>query len=261
MTTQVFNPEQVDALAAHFPRRTEPNFAWGNAMSLMSNLPMLRGLWGFGSVDENGALFDGSGQGRTLSNNGTVPFGISVLAPYGDFTAVSNHYFDRADEGGLDINNHLTWGGWFYMDAKANAGLIGKWNDSGGGGGVNQQAYALTTTAAGAINALVSGNGSATVSVVSSVSYVANTWYHIVGRYTPSVELAIFVNGTKDTNVVGIPAAIFNSNAGLEIGRIQDTASTNYLDGRVSLCFLCNAALPDYMINGIYWHTKRMYGA
>lgn len=95
MTTQVFNAEQVDALAAHFPRRTEPNFAWGNAMSLMQNLPMLRGLWGFGSVDENGALIDQSGQGRLLSNNNTVPFGIEVLAPYADFASASSHFFDR----------------------------------------------------------------------------------------------------------------------------------------------------------------------
>lgn len=258
MTTQVFNPEQVDALAAHFPRRTEPNFAWGNAMSIMSNLPMLRGLWGFGSVDENGALYDASGQGRTLTNNNTVPFGISVLAPYADFTAATLHNFSRADEAGLDITGALTMGGWFYHDVIGKP-MMAKWNSLAG---ANQRAFSLIR-GFGPVYFLVSSLGTAaSVVMVGSVNNApASTWVFIAGRFTPSTELAVFINTDKTTNLVGVPAAIFNSNAAFKIGLYDETPAANYFDGKASLCFLCNAALPDYMINGIFWHTKRMFGA
>src|SRR4030042_5924133 len=87
--------------------------------SIHLQLSGLRGYWPMSSVNENGNSYDLSGQGRVLTNNNTVPFGIYDLLPYADFTPGSSEYFSRPDEAGLVISGALTIGCWAWLDTLA----------------------------------------------------------------------------------------------------------------------------------------------
>ena len=250
-TVQRRNAEMVDLLKADFAGRDEPNVAAGNALSTMLLLPELRGLWAFGSVNESGQVLDHSGQGRTLSNTGAVARAAAGLVPYAVFSGAN--YLSRADEAGLDITGALTFGGWFYATAiGVDQTVLSKWTFT-----TPQRAYRINILAGGQGNAYVSSDGTALTQVTSTAVLAAQTWYFMAGRFTPSTELAVFLNDEKTTNTVGIPAAIFNSSAAFMIGGVNAAAS---LTGRAALCFACAAALSDAVVNNLYMQTRAIFG-
>lgn len=255
---QVLNPEMIEGLGSHFPRTNSASFAWSNVVSDFLMLRHLRSFHPMTSVDENGDPYDLSGQGRVLTNTNAIAFASTSVMTYAALVAASTKYFTRGlDEAGYDILAGLTWGGWFYFNtALRTDGLASKWNATG----VNQRSWVLYKTNLAAINVGISSGGTAGTSVIlsSSVTAAAAQWYFIVGRYNPSTELAVFVNGVKTTNLVGIPAALFNSTQPYELGVYRGTP--DYLDGRLSLQFVCATVLEDCFINALFWHSCPLFG-
>lgn len=220
----------------------------------------LRGYWPMSSIDENADPYDLGGQGRVLTNHGTILFQLYNLLPYADLTPVKTQYFSRADEAGLDITGSLTLGGWFWLNTLAPGvaavGLIGKNNDAG-----NQRAYLLyfldaDNTLRFGMSSL--GTSITWVGVTSATVPVTNTWYHIVGRFMPSTSVSIFVDGVRTDNLVGVPASIFNSNTDFEIGAYN--AGAGLLDGRACQCFLCSDYLDDVIIRSLFEQTRANFG-
>lgn len=251
MTVQIFSPENIELLSGHFVRNLAPSTAWGNLSGLLS-LPSLRALWLYGSVDENGNAFDMSGQARTLTNVSSLQYGVyNNVVPYAIHDGAAD-YLRRADEAGLDITGALTVGCWVRSnDAPgANERVIGKFNATG-----NQRAYSLRLGSAPDMAFVVSSNGTATTTVTSTVTYAADVWFQLVGRYTPSTELAIFVNGTKTVETTAIPASIFNSTSDFAIG--ANGAAGEVLDGDTAMPFICAAALSDTLIQMLLYHQSR----
>lgn len=224
------------------------------------NLPELRGFWGFGSINESGNALDLSGQGRTLTNNGSVPRAILPSGlPYCTFNG-SSQYWSRADEAGLDITGALTVGGWIYPGALGTVnqeGVIGKHLETG-----NQRSYALfLNNGTGNAKFQISVNGgfgAGNASEVNSDALQINTWTFLVGRFTPATEVACFTNNVKTINAGGVVASCFNCTAAFEIGR-RNLAAT-FFNGRSALCFLCAAALPDDLIYQLYEMGKSLFG-
>jgi hypothetical protein len=265
---QTYNDELVQQLTPDFQGRYEPNFAWKSACSQYLALPALRGSWPFSSFDQTGVAYDLSGQGRTLTAVGPPEYNYHNLAPYVDFDG-ANDYLSRADEAGLDITGletvvaagarGLTIGGWFWTDTLAyggtTRGFIGKYLTAG-----NQRSYMLAfDDVLNSPRFIVSVDGTATVSVLG-MTMATNAWYCIIGRFIPSTELKIWVNGETATNAVGIPAQIFPSAADLNVGAYNNGAAANRLDGRASMCFLCAAALSDAIVGQIYQQSRAMFG-
>lgn len=216
-------------------------------------LPQLRGYWPMSSVDETGAVYDLSGQGRVLTNHGATPFAWYNLLPYAVFKSPLGNYFSRADEAGLDITGALTVGGWFWLDTLApgtNMGLISKYTAAG-----NQRSFVLYFFDAGnTLSFGVSTDGIALVEVVSTFVITASAWYHVVGRFTPGAQLSIFVNGVPTHYVAAIPASIYNSNAEFLIGSYD--AGVSLLDGRAAQGYLCADDLDDAIIRNLYNQTR-----
>lgn len=243
--------ELVSRLAAFFLRRNEPNVALGNLGSMLA-LPQLRGLWLLGSANESGNAYDSSGQGRTLTNVSSLAYGVyNNLIPYAIHDGAAD-YLRRADEAGLDITGALTFGAWVRSNnlPGGTETAIGKWNATG-----NQRAYRLVVNSSGNVVALVSSNGTAQTFVTDTNNYAAAAWLHVVARFTPSTELAIFVNGVKTVNTTSIPASLFNSSSDFTVG--ANGAGGEVLDGDTALPFLCAAALSDTWIQYILWHGQR----
>jgi len=266
MPIGIRNDELLDMLQGEFQRRYEPNFAWGNAISAFSLLPGLRGLWPMSSVDENGNALDLSGKGLTLAYAGNPGYNYQGLAPYIDLDGVGDS-LSRNDEAALDIigtegfiasaKRGLTIGGWFWFDTLVTARLImSKWKVTGS----NDRSYRLYWSQVNnAFTFDISTDGIATVFAASTAGYSTGRWYWIVGRFTPSTEVAIFINRVKTTNLVGVPASLFNSISTFYIGT-QDAGATFMMDGRVSICFLSSALLSDTIINTAYEQTRALYG-
>ncbi len=267
MTVQIRNAQMVELLKADFQGRWEPNFAWGNALSAFSLLPGLRGFWPMSANNESGFAIDQSGAGRYLTYNGNPVYSWQGLAPNIQFDGAGD-YLSRGDEAGLDITgaetffpaalNGLTLGGWFYffnLATGANQGMIGKYNDNG----VGERSYMIyLEDASNTLRFIVSADGGAVVQV-SSAAVSAGNWYFVAGRFDPSTELAIFLNGVKVVNGVGVPASLYSGAADFNIGAYSNGAS-GLMAGAASLCFLCAAALPDVIINSLFYQTCSLFG-
>lgn len=253
MTISILTPELVDGLRAFFVAQNEPNYAWGNVGSMLLS-PALRGLWLYGSVDENGNALDNSGQGRTLTNVSSLQYGVyNGLVPYAIHDG-SADYLTRATEAGLEITGALTFGCWVRVNdiTGGTYSIIGKNNTTG-----NQKSFIINrgTPPFNLFAFGVSSTGANGFDVNSTVIPADDVWFHVVGRYTPSTELAIFVNGVKTTNTTSIPASIFNSSSAFRVG--ANGAGTEVLDGDTALPFLCAGALSDTLIQYILWHGQR----
>lgn len=144
----------------------------------------------------------------------------------------------------------LTVGGWFNSDTAqaGDIGLISKYNST------DNRSYMLYLNDS-VPEFCVSSDGAAVTTVTSDYVMDNDYWFFLAGRWTPSTELSVFVNGNITTNTTSIPASIFKSSIALKIGAV-DTA---YFDGKGSLCFVCKYALPDILIKSIYETTKPMF--
>jgi hypothetical protein len=256
MDLQKRNAELVDQLKTDFVGRNEPNVAWGNAISNFLMLPGLRGFWPLSTYDQNGDTYDLSGQGRKLSYNGNPVYQNTGLIPWLSLDGTGD-YLSRADEASLDITGletmvsiaGLTLGGWYNFTNLARAeGGISKWVTAA------NNSYALYKSVANVLNFIITNDGSTQIFVSSSVSATANKWLYWVGRYVPSIELAVWVNSTKTVNTTAIPASIFSGTSPLTIGTGPDMA------GKISLQFLCASALSDAVINSLFHQTRALFG-
>ena len=264
-TTQQRNAEQVELLRADFQARREPNFAWKSCVSAGLALPALRALWPMSSVDYAAATQarDVSGGAYHLTNNNSVSFRHDNLVSMADFGG-ANQYLSRADGGAVnwaDITGTEAWipaaqrgmymGGWFRFDGTgAINNVMGKWS-------VGNESYYLQRTA-GDVMQFGIHDGVAPDVISSSVTIAQDTWYCVVGRFDPSTSVDIFVNGTWDTNGVGITAAIQDGAAAFTIGVLATLA--NYMDGKASLCFLGACDVSDAIVECFYNQTRTMFG-
>jgi hypothetical protein len=230
------------------------------------DLPGLVGFWPMSSVQgSTGNAYDLSGQGRTLTYNGNPTYNIyNNLVPYIDLDGTGD-FLSRADEAGLDISGTetiyasgvrgLTMGGYFWaVAAGAAQGLISKWNGAG-----NQRSYLVDIQGDGSAAVFVSVDGSAITSASSGAASVSAAAFHfVVGRFTPSSELAIFLDGVKTTNTTSIPASIHSGTSALQVGAFN--AGMSLLTGRASHCFLCANALPDATVGSLFQRTRGAFG-
>lgn len=259
MTISQVNAELVDNLATFFPLRTEPNVAWGN-VGVFMQLPGLRGYWPMSSVDENGDAFDLSGQGRTLTNNAGLLYGVNSLAPYAIPNEASAQYLTRPDEAGLKMTEAMTAGGYFQNTPVTSAGLISKFFQGGAG---NLRNYLLEHDSP-IYRAYVSGTGTAgtTVSVTATVPTDTN-WHLVIMRYTPSTELAIFVSDgdqlVKTVNTTSIPAVIFGAaTTDFSVGMYDNGG--NVMTGGAAQVFLSGVAISDLILNTLFYQTRALFG-
>lgn len=232
------------------------NFA--TAISAILALPQLRAFWPMSSVDESENVYDISGQGRTLSPQTNPSFGTAgpaQLTPY--LLLNGSHYMSRADEAGLDITGTLTIGGWFYRDVGGTTqGLISKWINGG-----DQRSYRLVLGSGNALTFTVCSDGTSatTTGIGSSSNTPEAAWFFGAGRYTPSTEVAVFLNTTKTTNLTSVPSSIFSGTGDFFLGAIGG-AGSNLLDGRIALPFVSAAALTDQTLLELFHTTRTLFG-
>lgn len=211
-------------------------------------LPGLRAYWPMGIRVAAGTVIDHSSAGTPLTMVGTCPTGfdgnsfcrIGNGANYLTSAATlgvtgGETYIDATDQG-------LTIGGWFFVNTApvgANVGIVTK------AAGPPNRGYALFMSPT-VLGFTVSGNGSNFFDT-SLLAYSIGQWNFIVGRFKPSTEVAVFLNGTKGTNTTAIPATLNVSPQTFEVGRWIAT-SPNIAHMQARDLFLCATALDDDVI-------------
>jgi hypothetical protein len=217
-------------------------------------LPNLRGFWPMSSVDAS-SVYDLSGQGRTLTINGSAPTAIyNDFVNYFDLNG-STQYLTRANEAGLGITGALTCMLWYWPDTVPSGarGLLSKYDSSAA-----QKSYLLFDTNTGTHTAafIISTDGTATVSSGSSALLSTGRWYHLAGLFVPSTKVAVFVNGVETANTTSIPATIFNSTASFAIGT---NVNGIILDGRIAPGCLCADDLSVSLIRSNFAQTRGFF--
>ena len=246
MTQQLYNPQAVELLSTHFPMRKEPNYAWGNVMSIHQQIPYLRGLWNFATRDEIDEFYDLSGQGRTLINGNDRHTHLSGLAPYVEVISPSD--ISRADEAGLDILTDISIGGWFWIDNLGdNPTLMMKWGVAG------QQSWWLFALGTGDVYWSTSYDGTNIDIMWTAAGALTNgAWYHICATKLGVTELNIHINGIKTAKTAGLNAGIWNGNSTMYVAP--------NITGKVAYCWLSAAAQPDYLIKSLYELSRPLFG-
>lgn len=214
-------------------------------------LPGLISYWPMGIRDIGGNVRDHSGAGSTLSETGSCPVGYDGNS----FSHLGNGTNYLAAGSGFGVTGLETWisssirgltvGGWFMTDSvpASLVGILTKW------GLAPQRGYALEWLSTNQARFVISSTGG-NAFFQDSAAGAASVWNFVVGRFIPSNEVAVFLNGDKSVNTTAIPASIFVSTQAFEIGRIEGDNTLIY-HGKARDVFVCASALSDALIEEI----------
>lgn len=234
----------------------ENGYSMGDVIGTIWGFPGLRAFWPFSSRNESFQAIDGAGQGRTLALGGTVFYGThNNILPYVNFTGGGASYLYRADEAGLDITTDLTVGAWVRYAALGSTGVIAKHDGATAAGSAYLLDYGVTAANRPGFQV---ASGASFYPVSGSAALATGTWHFLSGRYTPSTEVALFVNNTKFTFTTAIPASLNNSGAQFEVGGINGAFFLH--NGDIAIPFLCAASLPDVLINRYFNISRTLFG-
>lgn len=256
--------EAVQAELRDLRTRERASAALGAAML---DLPALVGAWMPTSVQRStGNVYDLSGQARTLTYNGNPTLNhYNGLVPYYDLDGTGD-FFSRADEADMRVTGAetiyasavrgLTMGGWFWLDTATYAqtrGFVSKDNIAAA------RAYGLFVTAAGAVQAFVSSDGSAQT-LATGATLTASQWYFLWGRFLPSTYLDAGVGVSYTRNTTSIPASIFAATSVFNVGSVNSDGVNRVIDGRWAAAFVCANALSDNLLGAFYQRTRALFG-
>lgn len=182
-----------------------------------------------------------------LDFKGALNQGNSGLAPYISLDGATNYGVHPGDD--FNGTNGFTVGGWFQPGSSGPSYIISKWATA-------NDAWLLFYNAN--IPTFYVGSPVPTPYSVVGATCVIGQWVFIACRYTPSAEIAIWVNSSKAVNVTSIPASLLvPTNLPLYVGVASDL--TDYYTGRISMLFYCNSILSDLYINTLYGLGRTVY--
>jgi hypothetical protein len=257
-------PETLNELTRRVIGFADKYAAFRHAVSAFSNLTGLRGLWTMAAYDGSGNAEDHTNGDLQLTRNGDPTYGYDGLVPYVALDGTGD-YFNRADEAATSITTTdgyssapgLTLGAWIYgSDPDSSQMVLAKITNA------PSYSYYLAyrgDVAVDPMEFLISDDGTNT-DVVRSSAYASTNWHFVVARFCDAdtgAELAIFVDGQKNTASTA-RASIFDGAQQFCLGGYE--GGNDLFNGRISLAFLCAAALPDDMIGALFQQSRALYG-
>ena len=205
-----------------------------------------RGLWNLSD------LTDASGNGRTLTNKGAVPFGpgingvASTCAVFAGSTAQALYISDTGAADPFRITTG-SFGGWFRT-AKTGAAqdVIGKWRSP-------QLAWELQIASFNSVVVYVSLSGSDYYQATAVSAVCDDRWHFAVGTFD-GTAIRCYVDGVLE-GVTFVSGSIFGGSSPLNIGAEAADGSTaaasmNY--GRVDEAFVTADVLSDDQVRALY---------
>ncbi|MDX1951507.1 MAG: LamG-like jellyroll fold domain-containing protein [Verrucomicrobiota bacterium] len=191
-------------------------------MALTDNLV---GRWKFDESSGNAA--DSSGNGNTLTNNGTVPYVAGALGNAADFSGTSGQYFSRGSLTGSTLAGSITISARVKLGGSGNSQVIAN---------LNAFDIELAITSLDAVIAYYKA-GANQVSTVNGAITADGLYHNIIFRVTAS---AISISVDNDSYYAGATngQSLSSANGTLQIGR--SVFSDRYLRSDV-----CEIAIWD----------------
>ncbi len=202
------------------------------------------------------------GTGSTITNlastslNGTMS-NITYTDPYFSYNGSSSQ-INIADNALLEPGTgDWTMEAWVYLSSSSGSKVVmGKFDP---GGASQDVSYSIRIQGAG-IYAQI-GNGS---TVVDTALYTLplNTWTHVtyVWKNVATNSLEAYINGVSAGTVSHSFSSILNTSANLYIGSYNGGEYTQYMNGRIGITRLYNAALTSAEVLQNYNADKSKYG-
>lgn len=200
-------------------------------------------------------LTDASGNGRSLSNKGSVPFGAGVegaASTAAVFSGSTAQALYLADSGGADPFRIRTgsWGAW-HRSAKSGTDqvILTKSRDTG-----NQRSYLINQSSSGkTAGAVISLDGTNFITLGGTTRIDDDRWHHIVATFDGTM-LRLYVDGSLDSQR-DAQGVLFQSSGPVNIGGYGadgSTAAATPHFGRVDEAFITGEVLSLEQIRHLY---------
>lgn len=214
-------------------------------------LPGLAGYYPMSVVTNTGAAAEHSQGGTQLSETGTVPLafdgnayrhlgnGTNYLSAVGVYGLTGTEAYIEAGLRGLTI------GAWCMVDTvPAVSGSVVSRD-----GVASNRGYSIIFNSSLEFRFILSGTGGAAF-VAQGLPTTLGVWHFAVGRFLPSTEIAIIVDGDKQVNTTAIPASCNVSTQAFEVGRNLND-NTRILHAKIRDLFICRSSLSDQLIEEV----------
>jgi hypothetical protein len=208
----------------------------------------------------NSVSYPGSGSTITNLANTSLPGTLSNITytdPYFAYNGSSSQ-ISVADDALLEPGTgDWTMEAWVYLSSSSGSKVVlGKFDP---GGGSQDVSYSIRIQGAG-IYAQI-GNGT---TVVDTALYTLplNTWTHVtyVWKNIATNSLEAYINGVSMGSVSHSFSSILNTSANLYIGSYNGGEYSQYMNGRIGINRLYNAALTSAQVLQNYNADKSKYG-
>lgn len=237
-------------------------------------LPGLVGFWPMSSVQRStGNVWCMSSQPLHLVYNGNPTYNYyNEFVPYIDLDGTGDS-LSRADEPDLDILGTetiyasavrgLTFGGWCWWDVAGTPGVttrpfITKERTT------TFAPYEITMEDAATQRLYArfsdSNAGTNTAQPITSSPVSLQAWHCVIARFIPgsATGAVLFVDGGYYVASTVAMASLYNSTGNFEIG--AGVGAAQFLDGRVSLSFLCANMLSNNLLDSLFQQTRWAFG-
>jgi len=178
---------------------------------------------------------------RLRAPSGDVPF-----ADFGNTSRLFdgvNDVIRVTDNANFPLGSQ-TWCAWVYaIDLSGGRDVMAQWAATG-----LQKKVVMYAQATGAIGFYLTQNGNTTKSAVSATGTIVATgqWQHVVGRFTSSTEIAMFVDGSSvATETNGVYSSLFDSSVDFTIGLRDDPGTQLWWGGKIADVRIYDRALTD----------------
>lgn len=225
-------------------------------------------LWNLQSEAASTVLVDALYQsGGGILAAGTPSRAVEDWLTHGVFDGVDDHWW----EGASGTKNHyygslavVAWVRFASGSLGNTATVISRWRTA-----TANRSFFVRKNTSDVLQFSVSGDGTAEVSVTSSLTVVADQWYFVAGRHTASSELALWVSNpttkelVQDVNTTSIPANSFPTGAAeFNVGARNSGAGvhTDYLTGDMALLWTGAYATPDAQIANAFRVARPLLG-
>lgn len=209
-------------------------------------MALLTSLVAYWKLDESsGDAADSSGNSNTLTNINTTAYATGILNNGADFEASNSNRLSivNGSQTGLNLTTDFTFSLWIKLESTPGAvyTLISRRTS-------NTFGYELYYSA-GTISLELMQGGSSVI-YTAAQTFTNGTWYHLVVRWTNSIDTAeFFVNGASIGADVDV-ATIVGGSATFALGSIN--TSTSYFDGIMDEVAIWARALTNPEIVSVY---------
>lgn len=187
------------------------------AYTNVASADLLTNLQAYYKLDEaSGNASDSSGNGYTLTNNGTLPYAAALINNGGSYDATAKFLNLDSNLGVTNNDSPISISFWFKLKSEPASGSFYQFIYWTIRNGANENQYAIYYYLSGGVYHLITPGGDSTGALGTT------NWYHVVFTYDGTNQTT-YINGTQTSNLVASAQGGAGSSVSyIELGRYRD---------------------------------------